>query len=174
MHRVFEGSPELSNLLRTLYRAFGEGPIPEEDLRAHIGAVLRQEALRGPRFAELGVSSLMRVRIVTLVGDHAFRLTPRSAAFAKASLEEDERELALIADDVDVLFRDLEAPPLESPGAAPSDRVDCVTSAFLAEALAEAEIPQELFDTILATYQTNGRVVMSEDGGVYRFVLANA
>jgi len=177
MSGLFDGSPELTALLRALYRAFGEGSFPEPELWAHVRTILVPPSRppSGPRSTELGVASLMRGRVVQLVGDSAFRLTPRCAAFAKASIEEDERELALVAEDIDVLFGGLLSGPVEARERAEAlERIDCVTPELLSETLAEAELPREFLDLILATYRTNGRVVMSEDGGAYRFVLVGA
>lgn len=49
----------------------------------------------------------------------------------------------------------------------PEQSIDAVTRLFLEEVLHEAEVPRELLDEIVHTYQLDGRIEMSEDGNRY-------
>ena len=46
-------------------------------------------------------------------------------------------------------------------------KLEVVTRRFLEEVLVEAAIPAELMDLVVATYQVEGELTMSEDGGRY-------
>ena len=56
-------------------------------------------------------------------------------------------------------------------GALDSEELTAVTRQFLEDVLAGADIPDELLETIVATYVRRGTLAMSEDGGRYTISL---
>lgn len=56
----------------------------------------------------------------------------------------------------------------------PEQKLDAVTRRFVEEVLQEAELPEELLDAIVHTYQMHGHIEMSEDGNRYVIRLGHA
>lgn len=167
----FDGSPELGALARRLHRWFGDGAFGREEACAVVLTVARPSAggLSLEAFLRLSLDSLVRCGVVREDGD-ALRLTPRAAAFSADEEAREERELSEIGADLDLLLEPFARPePLPDAGA---PRLHEVTRSFLEEVLADAGLPKELVDGVVATYLRRGRLTMSEDGGRYRITLA--
>ena len=147
--------PQVIAVLAILHSRHGRGLIADSDLRAAIDSLPNAPRLPGSQRDAIahGVSAwldhqTLRDEVAALIGfdvDDSLALSP----------EEDAQLVELLRSRSPIALEDINA----------------VTRRFLEDVLAGADIPNELLETIVATYVRRGTLTMSEDGGRYTITL---
>ena len=118
------------------------------------------------------VKAMLRGGYLVPESDDGLVLGTRAQEFAREHDRLLEEEIERFADNLDDLFTESPDEPQPVPEPRPDADLHQVTRTFLEDALDEAVVPSSLMDTIVATYEAEGRLTMSEDGSYYRVSLA--
>ncbi len=172
-----DGSPELGALVLGLYRRFGAAPFSEGETMAAALPLARpsSDEVELEDFLRDYVTALLRGGyLVRAAGsdDGSLALGPRAKEFAAEHDRLLEQEIERFAENLDALFVETTDEPQPIPPPLPDADLHQVTRTFLEDALDEAAVPSKLMETIVATYESEGRLTMSEDGCYYRVCLA--
>ena len=156
-------NPHVIAVLAILHARHGSGLITHSDIESAVRALPNGARLLRTQLAEVvrSISAWLResagsafelneaaVSLLAFPADSDLSLSP----------EEDEQLVELLRRKAD-------------QGAIDRDDLTAVTRRFLEEALAGADIPDELLETIVQTYVRRGTLTMSEDGGRYTISL---
>lgn len=156
-------TPQITAVLAVLFSRHGAGVVTSDD----VGEAVK-ELPNGARLPRDERETVVRSTLAWLrpAGERGYLFS--DAALALIGFNVDQ-ELSLTPEEDEQLVELLRS--RAGGGALDTEELNAVTRQFLEEVLAGADIPDELLETIVATYVRRGTLAMSEDGGRYTISL---
>lgn len=156
-------TPQITAVLAVLFSRHGAAVVTSDD----VGEAVK-ELPNGARIPRDERESVVRSALAWLrpAGERGFLLSDAALALIGFSVD---HELSLTPEEDEQLVELLRS--RADGGALDTEELNAVTRQFLEDVLAGADIPDELLETIVATYVRRGTLAMSEDGGRYTISL---